>query len=256
MTSPDARVDTLNVHARWCSGGCPRWLATGAPTCVPYPCRCDETKANAPQFAKDRGDVTCWYRRKGTGALTSRCPCWGAPREDGPPLDCCAWHVASPRYLDDRTAAFLALVDAADTAPDDAVMAGPDETPEPPPAPQEPDPLVWDRDDGEPWADRRTRREPYTRRWPKDTLSCTCRTPWDGTGRTGVHCPSDGCHRHFANVMTADMHRKGWTEPCRDPATVCDVDTGVHLLILGPDDVWRIDWAANVPLWQAVRHRR
>ena len=243
VTDESNRADTLNIHARWCSGGCSRWIATGAPSCLPYPCRCPETKANAPQFVKDYGAVTCWWRSKITGALTSRCPCWGDERE-GKPADCCSWHIASPRYLDDRHAAFLALAEAGrDPGNPDAeldtgaVKAGP---------PAEPDPLRWD-DDGEPWEDRRRRLTPYVRRWKPAEL--TCGHP-SGTER-GVHCPS--CCRVFASELAASMHRRAWTDPCRDPDDVRDVDTGVHLLTLNHEGAWAVNWGANTPLWLAAK---
>ena len=60
-----------------------------------------------------------------------------------------------------------------------------------------------------------------------------------------MHCPEDGCHRNFANTGTAAMHRKRWTDPCRPPEGIVDVDTGAGLLRLNVDGVWSIDWAAN-----------
>lgn len=234
------RADVYNVHADWCSGGCPRWLATGAPTCVPYPCRCDETKASAPQFVKDWGEVTCWWRRKTDGALTSRCPCWGDDRE-GKPESCCSWHVANPRFLDDRHSAFLALLDAAED-PGDAAMDGPGKTP-----PNEPDPLAWDHD-GEPWSDRRRPVEPYVRRWPLAELYCPCKLPKDVKG---IHCTK--CHQRFANEMAFGMHQKTPWDACREPTDVRDVDTGAALLAPNFDGAWAVDWAANVGRWMAAK---
>ena len=229
------RADTYNIHARWCSGGCPRWIATGAPTCMPYPCRCAETKATAPDWVPP-DQVTCWWRKKTTGALTSRCPCWGDDR-DGKPDGCCAWHMASPRYLDDRTAAFLALIEAAPDDDDDGEVVQASKPVV--------DPLLWDVEDGEAWDDRRPRHKPHVRRWPPAELTCTCPTPWDvkkGPG-AGTHCTD--CHENFVNVGAASMHRRRWTDPCTPPHIVRDVDTGASLLQQGADGVWFINWAAN-----------
>lgn len=235
------RADIYNIHARWCSGGCPRWLATGAPTCVPYPCRCAETKAKAPEWAQLAGNVTCWWRKKTTGELTSRCPCWGDERE-GRPDTCCVWHMANPRYLDDRHAAFLALADAATDDNDDARFDA--STPERRPPP---DPLVWDADDGEAWADTRPVREPYRRRWAPAELLCAC----GANPPRGVHCPS--CCVTYASEMAAGMHRTAWTLPCRAPQDIRDVDTGVPLLQPNGDGAWAIDWQANTGLWFAAK---
>jgi hypothetical protein len=237
-----ARSDTLDTHASWCSGGCSRWVVTGAPTCMPYPCRCPETKAQVPEWVQLAGDVTCWWRRKTDGALTSRCPCWGDRRE-GKPEECCSWHMANPQFLDDRHAAFLALVEAADDEPPaDATFDASSAEPH-----REPDPLTWDSD-GEAWADRRPVREPYVRRWTAAELDCAC----GATPPRGVHCVS--CCVTFASEMAASMHRTAWSQPCRTPEEICDVDTGVPLLQLNGDGAWAIDWQANAGLWQAARY--
>lgn len=221
------RADTLNVHARWCSGGCPRWLATGAPTCMPDPCRCAETLAGRPDWV---ADPRCWWRNK-AGKLTSYCPCWGDAR-DGKPDDCCSWHLASPRYLTDTEEAYLALMD-----PDRAAeqMA---EAPERPEKPQETSPDRWD--DERPWEAERPRREPYTPRWTRAEMHCAHSA--DVLSK-GVHCTS--CCVTYATEIAAAMHRRLWTEPCRRPADIVDVDTGVALLIPDVNGVWRVDWAAN-----------
>ena len=44
MTTVEAEREQ---HARWCSGGCARWLAADAPGCLPYPCRCRQHKVDA-----------------------------------------------------------------------------------------------------------------------------------------------------------------------------------------------------------------
>jgi hypothetical protein len=238
---PTERADVYNIHASWCSGGCLRWLATGAPTCIPYPCRCDETKARAPEWARDRGDLTCWWRKKATGQLTSRCPCWGDARE-GKPETCCSWHMANPRFLDDRHAAFLALAEVANDPAGESVFDA--STPERRP---EPDPLTW-ADDGEPWEDRRIRREPFKRRWTPAELQCAC----GATPERGVHCVS--CCQTFASEMAAGMHRTTWSTPCRVPTDIRDVDTGRPLLQPNADGAWAIDWQANAGLWFAAKH--
>lgn len=228
-----------HVHARWCSGGCPRWLATGVPTCLPAPCRCQETRADAPDWVRDRGNVTCWWRKKTTGQIRSRCPCWGDSR-DGKPGDCCAHHSANPRYLDVPAAA-LADPDAPPVVPDPVDPA--DLPPAGWHAPHER--ADWD-DDGEPWGpDPARERKPFVRRWQPAELTCPCPTPWDAKKgpSAGVHCPT--CHCDFANTGTAAMHRRRWTDPCIPPEGIVDVDTGAGLLRLSMDGVWSIDWAAN-----------
>lgn len=238
--SDDQRADTLNLHARWCSGGCPRWLATGAPTCMPDPCRCAETLSKRPEWV---AEPRCWWRNK-AGKLTSYCPCWG-DRRDGKPDGCCSHHLASPRYLTDTEAAYLALMD-----PDRAAeqMAEVPDTPANWHAPHDREPLWLEEE--RPWEAERPRHEPYTPRWTHAEMHC--RHSADMLPK-GVHCPS--CCVTYGSEIAAHMHRTSWLQPCRDPATVLDVDTGAALLIRGADGVWRVDWAANLPLWQAAQHQ-
>jgi len=234
------RADTYNIHARWCSGGCSRWLATGAPSCLPYPCRCADTKAAAPDWIRDRDrdNVTCWWKTK-AGSLRSRCPCWGSVRDDKPG-DCCAWHLASPRYLDDRAGAFLALLDPDRQA--EELAAPPEPQVEPQPVTE---PAVGEEgyiEDGEPWGrDPARERKPYIRRWPAETLLCPClpdRIP------KGIHCPQ--CCVTFGNQMAADMHRPLWTRPCRAPEDLRDVDTGAPLLRPDSAGAWRMVWPSDL----------
>jgi len=240
----DTRADVLNIHADDCPGDCPRWLATGAPTCMPYPCRCDETKAAAPDWKRQMGDVTCWWRNR-AGALTSRCPCWGDNRE-GKPETCCSWHLASPAYLDDRHAAFLALLDDVDAPGDPATEAALDAAMDHAKRP-EPDPLVWD--DERPYEAERIKREPFIRRWKPEELICE----HDVTMIKGIHCVQ--CHIVYANEMVFGMHRAVWGQPCRTPDDLRDVDTGVPLVQQRSDGAWALDFTANLHLWEAAKHR-
>lgn len=231
----------LDRHADGCDGTCPHWLATGAPTCLPYPCVCPQTRADAAErYPWTLPDPKCWWKTE-AGAIRSRCACWGDTR-DGKPGDCCSHHSANPRYVWEG--------EAFDVVDGDVVYVdqGPADPAELPPAgwhaPHDREPL-W-LDDGEPYGpDPRRERKPYVRRWAPDEISCPCATPWDAakTKTAGMHCV--GCHRDFANVMTHEMHRRSWGQECRDPGTVTDVDTGAELLLCDGDGVWRIDWAAN-----------
>lgn len=204
-------------HARWCSGGCPRWFGLGAPTCVPWPCRCAETKANRPEWARD----SCWWIKKTTGRAVSRCPCWGRERVDGLPGSCCAHHSANPRYavhvpatLDDiDVAPYLDLADRERPARVDAAL------------------YDWSGVDPE------EEFRPYERMWTREESTCPCVTPWDGDKRaTGWHCAA--CHEHFKSYAVGEVHRRRWTEPCRPPHTIVDVDTGAPLMYQGADGVW------------------
>lgn len=205
-------------HARWCSGGCVRW-ASGAPTCLPYPCQCATTKENAPDWRKQLGQVQCWWKKR-TGGVDSRCPCWGGLR-DGKPGDCCSHHSANPRYLLDADGML---------AEPDAAMAALDEAPDRDDRPDGIDAIAWD----EPaWEDERPQRKPYVRRWPPEDLMCRCTVL-----PKGVHCPS--CCRTFGTEMAFTMHRAG--DACRAPADVVDVDTGAALLERDAAGVWRMHW--------------
>lgn len=225
----------LIKHARWCSGGCRTWLATGAPTCVPDPCWCWKTKADAPEWGRDR----CWWKDKVTGKFKSRCPCWGARRENKP-AGCCALHLANPQYLDVRAATFLAMTALADPdATKDAHMAAPGEDPGAEPGRPDDDGL-WDDWDDMPPNPYAVVRMPYVARWTPEELHCPCTAP-DGWPKqsSAVHCTS--CCESFANPSTFSLHRRHWTQPCRVPEEITDVDTGRMLLYQDGAGVWR-DW--------------
>lgn len=221
-------------HARWCSGGCPRWIATGAPTCLPTPCQCEATKAAAPEWARDR----CWWKDKKTLKIKSRCPCWGA-RRDGRPADCCALHLANPQYLDVRAATFLAMSALTDpNATKDAQMTAPgaDEPDERPDTGG-----LWDDWDDMPPNPYEVVRMPYAARWTREELHCDCSTPFDSSKTsTGWHCPGEGCHQNFRSWQVGSMHRRFWTDPCRPPDSLVDVDTGDPLMRQDAQGVWGV----------------
>lgn len=231
--------DHTAAHAAWCAGGCPRWLATGAPTCLPYPCRCPDTRANAPEWA--RKDPKCWWTAK-TGGLRSRCPCWGDIRDDKPD-DCCSRHAANPAYLTDPETAFLTTLTDPDSEHAAAVLATVADPEDPEPAKaalREAAETLNLRDDERAWGDDPAReRKPYVRRWPPEDLACE----HDVSAIKGIHCQS--CHHVYATDIAASMHRRLWTELCRQPQDIRDVDTGAELLVRNAEGAWAIDWAAN-----------
>lgn len=206
-------------HDSWCSGRCGLWAGTNTPACQPYPCRCNAYKAKKPAWGRDR----CWWVKKTTGRTISECPCWGQVRNDKP-ASCCVHHPANPRYA-------------------------------PPPAPRSLDdldvaPLLdfdRDHDRGRPvvdvalldWNgfDPEVEHAPYERRWAAAELTCGCPTPFDEQKPArGWHCAS--CCSNFTSYAVGEVHRRRWTEPCRPPDTVRDVDTGFALLRQGADGVW------------------
>src|SRR5690242_21207062 len=161
----EQHADASNIHARWCSGGCPRWVGSGLPTCLPNPCLCAQTKATAPEWRRTQGDVKCWWYSSRKGRTVSYCPCWNGPR-DGRPGDCCAHHSLNVRYQD------------VSTLLDPAAGTGPQDAPEPPT-----EPAGWHApheradwlDDEEPWGrDPARERKPYVRRWKPEELLCAC----------------------------------------------------------------------------------
>lgn len=217
------------LHAPWCSGGCPRWLASGYPTCLPTPCQCAATKEDAPPWRKDLGDVKCWWRKR-VGGIASRCPCWGSPR-DGRPGDCCSHHSANPLYLLDADGML---------AEPDTVLEAAAEVPDEPEGdrPPDADAVVWD---DVPWEAERPERKPVVRRWRPDELICV-HTEAEMPAK-GIHCQN--CCLNWANEMAMGMHAASYSSPCRRPEDIRDVDTGVPLLQLNAHGAWAIDWAAN-----------
>lgn len=214
-------------HARWCSGGCPRWLATGHPTCKPQPCQCEATKNANPEWGRRE---RCWWRSKRDNRIHCRCPCWGGPRE-GRPGDCCAHHSANPAYLT-ATATIEAAADAdAEVAMHDAEPGDPGEREH---DPEDLDELFSDWDDN-PYA---VVRVPYVARWTREELHCDCPVP-GGKASSVVHCTADGCHQNFANPSLFEQHRRDWRYPCRPPHTLRDVDTGEPLTYQDADGIWR-----------------
>ncbi len=214
-------------HARWCSGGCPRWLGIDAPTCLPMPCQCEATKTANPEWGRRE---RCWWRSKRDHRIHCRCPCWGSPR-DGRPGDCCAHHSANPRYIG---AIPETLDEAAEVQPHDVERDDPHETN---PEAEDLDGLFSDWDDN-PYA---VVRQPYVARWTRAELHCPCITPFDQSKTsTGWHCPGEGCHQNFKSWQVGSMHRRLWTEPCRPPAGLVDVDTGQHLMRQDAQGVWGV----------------
>lgn len=200
------------THAPNCDGRCSPWLAIDAPSCQPYPCQCAKTKANRPEWA----DSSCWWIKKTTGRTVSRCPCWGMLR-DGRPGACCAHHSANPRY---------ALPPAPTTLDDLDVAPLVDWE-----RPQRVDAALYD------WSDPEEEFQPYERMWAPEDTTCPCVTPFDQDKRvTGWHCVS--CHENFKSYSVGQQHRKRWTEPCRTPDSVKDVDTGNPLMYQDGNGVW------------------
>lgn len=219
MTAPVVEL----AHADDCTGTCGIWLAAGTPGCLPHPCRCVETRADAPAWS----DGKCWWIKKGTGQARSRCPCWNGTRA-GRPGDCCAHHSANVLYAT-------------------AVTVLPD--PEAPPFEIPDEPAGWHApheaadwlpdDDGEPWGpDPSRERKPFVARWAPEELTCGCELSYAKDKRSVVtHCTD--CHGDFANVATASVHRRKWTVPCRSPWSIVDCDTGEPLMYQDGSGVWR-----------------
>ncbi len=224
-------------HSSSCAGGCGMWIAANSPSCLPYPCMCAQTKANAPEWGRDR----CWWVVKATGRTTSRCPCWGRER-DGRPGGCCAHHSANPRYaapiiepvpliefeMPAAPAGWHAPHERADWEPDEDVTDRP--------ARVDAGLLDWSHLNV-PTHDPEIEYPVYVRRWTHAELHCDCPEPatWPKTSVT-VHCTN--CHTHWANPGTFAQHRRLWWEPCRAPADIRDVDTGRPLLRQGADGIW------------------
>jgi hypothetical protein len=226
MTALTLAKPPAELHAPDCAGDCPRWLAADAPTCMPYPCQCPATKAGAPQWRKDYGNVQCWWRKK-TGGIASRCPCWGSDR-DGRPGDCCAHHSANPRYVIEGEFTI--------TEPERQLELAADMPDEADGRPFDADEVLWE--DAMAWEAERPERKPYVRRWaPQELL---CQHAADELPAKSIHCPD--CCVDWGTQMVADMHRSHWTRPCRSPFALLDVDTGQPLAYQDATGVWRMLW--------------
>lgn len=226
MTAPAVEL----THAADCTGNCGTpWAGTGTPSCQPYPCRCAETRADAKENYP-WSDGKCWWTKK-TGKVTSRCPCWNG-RRDGKPGDCCSHHSANLMY-----ASTIPVLADPDAPPPDMfdIPDGPADWH----APHDREPLWFDDDEEEPWGpDPAKERKPFVRRWQPAELTCDCELFYAKDKRSVVtHCVS--CCNDFANVATAAVHRRKWTEPCRNPWKIKDCDTGEPLLYQDGDGVWR-----------------
>lgn len=208
-------------HADGCPGDCPQWIVAGAPSCLPYPCQCAATRIDT----KERypwSDGACWWWAKLSGKIKSRCPCWGGKR-DGKPGDCCTHHSANPLY---------AVTTAAGID-----QAGADQTADEPSSPPECDKPPTDADDIlDAWIHDGPARKEFVRRWPPEALTCPCTLVFAKTS-AAVHCVA--CCQHFANPATFSIHRRDWTQPCRPPWSIVDVDTGRSLLAQDGAGVWR-----------------
>lgn len=203
----------VEQHAPDCDGRCTLWFGIGTRTCVPYPCQCAKTKANRPEWARER----CWWIQKTTGRTVSRCPCWGQSRDGGRPGSCCAHHSANPRYAPPPPPVTL----------DDLDLAPLVEWERPPPV----DAALYD------WSDPEEEFRPYERLWTREESTCPCVTPFDQDKRvTGWHCTD--CHTDFKSYSVGEQHRKRWTEPCRPPEEIRDVDTGDPLMYQDGSGVW------------------
>lgn len=205
-------------HAPDCDGRCSPWLAVGKPTCLPYPCQCFAYRASRPEWGRER----CWWVKRNTERTVSGCPCWGQPR-DGKPGTCCVHHSANPRYAPPPPPPTL---DDLDVAPllDDWDR----------PAPRVDAGLLdWNGFDPE------VEYASYERLWAPEELTCDCLTPFDQDRRpTGWHCAGEGCHQNFKSYAVGAVHRRRWTEPCRPPWTIVDVDTGQALMYQDGKGVW------------------
>lgn len=203
------------VHARWCSGGCRRWVGTGDPTCLPSPCRCNAYRATRPEWARDR----CWWVKRGTERVVSLCPCWGRARDESLPGNCCAHHSANPRYAPPPPPPTLDDLDVAPLVDWER--------------PQRVDAAEYDWDGFDPEVEH----EPYERLWQVEQITCTCVTPFDGDKRSvGWHCSN--CCSNFKSYGVGAVHRRRWTEPCRPPESIVDVDTGQPLMYQDGNGVW------------------
>lgn len=68
-------------------------------------------------------------------------------------------------------------------------------------------------------------RRPYVPRWTAAERNCACPTPWDGEKvKIGFHCSGDGCHQNFMSWSASIAHSKWVMDPCKDPATVLNID--------------------------------
>ncbi len=198
-------------HADDCDGRCGTWLVGGNFLCQPL-CVCAVTRKNRPKWAQE----LCWWVVKTTGRTTSRCPCWGADRTRLP-AGCCSWHPDNPRYAAPRPPVTLDDLDVAPLVEWEC--------------PARVDAALYD------WSDPEEEFGEFERRWTRDELHCSCPTPWDASKvAKGWHCCD--CHNSFTSYGVGEVHRRRWTEPCRDPADVRDVDTGFPLLRQGADGVW------------------
>jgi hypothetical protein len=211
-------ADPPDVHGPDCIGVCSRWVGLGTRTCLPTPCQCNTYRASKPAWGRER----CWWIKRNTDRTVSACPCWGRKRADSLPAACCSWHPANPHYAPPppRTA------DDLDVAPllDDWDRPGPR---------VDVGQLDWNNFDPE------VEHSPYARRWKPEELTCGCATPWDGVkAARGWHCSGEGCHANFKSYAVGEVHRRRWTEPCRAPETIRDVDTGHPLMYQGADGVW------------------
>jgi len=186
------------------------------------------------------GDVKCYWYSKKKGRIVSYCECWDGTR-DGKPGDCCSHHSANILYQVTPGALADPEVSQFEIPDEPASWHAPHER-----AQRLADDIDWG-DDEEPWGtDPSRERRPYERRWTLAEVTCECPTPWDvppgkkPSKSAGFHCVS--CHLNWANVQLAAMHRRNWTDPCRSPFTLLDVDTGASLVYQDADGVWRMSW--------------
>lgn len=227
-------------HAETCDGACSRWIFANAPGCLPYPCVCERYKTE-----RGWGSDRCWYPRKvngiAVGGITSRCPCWGGKRESKPG-NCCSHHSANPLYIWDSAAGCRSIPGKV-TLQDDEDPAGADSGATPEEVAHRPDldELDWRYID-DPWIDPDRQLPPFIRTWQPEELVCGCPTPWDvppgkkvDIRTVGWHCCD--CHTNWTSYAAGAVHRRRWTEPCRHPSTILDVDTGKPLLELH-GEVW------------------
>jgi hypothetical protein len=196
---------------------CRQWIvataSAGRPvlTCEQYPCFCLATRKSAPDWVEE---ATCWWLSKKTGKLESRCPCWGRQRDDTLPGDCCSNHEANPAHAVEHLEAGIrrpvAAAEAGSTdvseAPEHAMSAR----------------AATGATTGQQAA--------YTRLWTPSEVTCDCKTPWDADKRAGGghHCVA--CHVNFVNDGVSAAHQRDVRDPCRDPKSIVDIDTGRRLL--------------------------
>jgi hypothetical protein len=211
---------------------CPKWIVGGTKSCEPYPCFCEQTRASAPDSV---AEPKCWWRKRGTGKLASRCPCWGRKLDDTLPSDCCGRHEANPQYVNVHP----------DAVPGPAVAQTVDDRRLGEIGQREPEPRrATSMADGANMGEETPSYPMPERRWKPEEVTCVCPTPWDRQKTAGgYHCVA--CHTHFVNISTAMVHQRSILQPCRPPQSIVDIDTKRPLMYprtVNGHLVWAFSW--------------